>query len=132
MKGLDPNVPLGQVLLFTPERGTLMATKQESKYRTSTWWDVKVYCLEVGKAHNGYCIVHFSPNLPERAGKAFSVQVCWYPRGRGPSEGYLVAVSDTWPHIDHAAMTDLLMRLIYDLDAKLTRWEQEAKQGALF
>lgn len=131
-KGLDCDVPSQQVLLFTAERGTLMPTKEESRYRSSSWWDVKVYCLEVSKAHNGYCVVHASPNMPERVNKAMCWQVCWYPRGRAVSEGYQLAVSDYWPHTDYKVVTDLLMKLIYDLDWRLTDRQVRAEQAAMF
>lgn len=109
-----------------------MATKEESRYRSSTWWDVKQYCLEVGKAHNGYCMVQMSPNVTDRTGKAFSVTLAWYPKGREASEGYLVGVSEMWPHIDFKVLPDMLMKMCFNLDFKLTEREVEAKRKAFF
>jgi len=102
-----------------------MGTKEEAKYRSSTWWDIKVYCLEVGKAHNGYVVFMMSPNVTERVSKAFAITVGWFPRGRGPSEGYLMGISEYWPHTDFRTVTDLYMWMLYRLDAKLTDWEKE-------
>jgi hypothetical protein len=101
-----------------------MPTKEEQKYRSSTWWDVRVYCLEVGKAHNGYCVVHSSPNLPEKVKKSFYWSVNFYPYGRSVSEGYRMSCGDYMPHVDYAAVTDLLMFLIYTLDNRLTEEER--------
>lgn len=109
-----------------------MGTKEDSRFREPTWWDVKVYCLEVGKAHNGYVVVTMSPNVAERTGKSFSLTVGFWPRGRGASEGYLVGVSEMWPHIDYKTMPAMLMNMIFQLDWKLTENETKAGQRALF
>lgn len=109
-----------------------MATKLAERSHGSTWWDVKVYCLEVGKAHNGYVVVTMSPNLPERVGKAFSISVGWYPRTRSVEDGYTLGVSEYWPHVDYKSMTDLLMNLIYQLDWKLTDREFKSIKQARF
>jgi len=109
-----------------------MATKLDQRSRSATWWDVKIYCLEVGKGHNGYVSIQMSPNVPERAGKAFSVTVAWWPKSRPVSTGYLIGVSENWPHVDYSAMPDLLMNLIYQLDWKLTEREHTAERQAAF
>lgn len=109
-----------------------MPTKESSRLRSSSWWDVKVYCLEVGKAHNGYCIVQFSPNLPEKVKACGHWQVCFYPRGRSVEQGYKVARGYQWPHGDFATVPDLLMKAIYDLDWALTDGQVRAEQQANF
>lgn len=102
-----------------------MSVKPREYRPGSSWWDVKVYCLEVGKAHNGYVVVTMSPNLPERVSKSFAITVGWYPRARPVADGYLMGVSEYWPHIDFKSMTDLLMKMIYDLDWRLTVAERD-------
>jgi hypothetical protein len=109
-----------------------MPTKEDQRSRSATWWDVKVYCLEVGKAHNGYVSIIASPNVPERVGKAFSWTVAWWPQNRPVSTGYLIGVSEQYPHVDHAAVTDLLMKMIFNLDWKLTEREHTAERQASF
>lgn len=109
-----------------------MPTKEGMRYRSSSWWDVKVYCLEVGKAHNGYVLVHTSFNLPERVKKVAYWKVCFWPAGRSVEKGYTVAVGEYMPHTDYTSVTDLLMRLCYDLDAKLTQAERDMARQQSF
>lgn len=112
--------------------GSTMPTKESSRYRSATWWDVKVYALEVGKAHNGYVGIQTSFNVPERIGKACHWTVCWWPKNRPISEGYLLGVGQHWPHVDHTTVTDMVMAMIFELDFKLTERERAAERQTQF
>lgn len=109
-----------------------MATKQSEQYRSSTWFDVRVYCGEVGKAHNGYVVVHASPNLPDKVKKTFYWSVCFYPRGRSVAEGYTASRGEYMPNVDFVSVTDLLMFLCYQLDNDLTSRRRKAETQARF
>jgi hypothetical protein len=109
-----------------------MATKEEQRYRSATWWDVRVYCLEVGKAHNGYVTFIASPNTPERTNHALVWTAAWWPRGRAPSEGYTVGVTGYFPCNDYKTVPDLLMNMIYQLDWKLTEREASKLRQSAF
>lgn len=109
-----------------------MATKEDQRYLTSTWWDVKVYCLEVGKAHNGYVVVSAHFDLPDRVRKTALWGVYYWPKGWAVAKGYTAAVTEYMPHTDYKAVTDLVMRMCYDLDAMLTRREREALAQSSF
>lgn len=109
-----------------------MATRQEERYLSATWWDVKVYCLEFGKAHNGYVSITAHFDLPDKVKKTALWQVNFWPRGRAVAEGSTWGVHDYMPHIDHVTVPDLLLRLIYDLDAKMTAAAQKKERQAHF
>jgi len=96
------------------------------------WLDVADYMNEVGKAHNGYLRVRMGSDMPQRGGKYLYVSVEFWPHSRPVEKGFQTQVHLMWPNSDFRSMTSALVRLILDLDFKLTTETHKAVVQAHF
>ena len=85
------------------------------------WVDIADYMNEVGRAHNGYLKTRMGADMPARGGKYLYVAVEFWPKGRPVEHGFRTQVYEYWPHTDFRSMTALLLKLILELDFKLTQ-----------
>jgi hypothetical protein len=96
------------------------------------WLDIADYLNEVGKAHNGFLKVRMGADVPVRSGKYLYVAVEFWPKGRPVTQGFRTQVHEQWPHTDYRSMTALLLKLILELDFKLTQEMTEVLTQAHF
>lgn len=96
------------------------------------WLDIADYMNEVGKAHNGYLRVRMGSDVPLRSGMYLFVAVEFWPKGRPVAQGFKTQAHHRWPSSDFKSMTALLLKLVLDLDFKLTQEQFKAEEQAHF
>jgi len=96
------------------------------------WLDVADYLNEVGRAHGGYLKVRMGADMPVKGGKYLYVAIEWWPKDRPVAQGFATQVYQTWPHTDYKSMTALLVKLILELDFKLTQEQHKRVTQAHF
>lgn len=126
-------------LWYTPlvyrlvEGFTMSASEDDRKVTGPSWWDVQRAQLAIRKDWGGSCTIEMSAAEPVN-GKlpyALHVRVTHHARSEG-KWGAETSTASPWPHSDHKTMPGMLLKLLWDLDWKLTEKKDTAEQQAAF
>lgn len=107
--------------------------EDDRKETGPSWWDVRRAQLELRKSWGGSCVVELTAVEPtgKPGDKALCIRVTHQARADGRPGAAMVA-SSYWPNIDHKTMPGLLLKLLWDLDWKLTEAKNIAERQTAF
>lgn len=98
-----------------------------------SWNDVQDHLRELGKTHHRACRIELAL-CPDRAGQTtygLWVRVVAWERSEGRLTGE-IATGRKWPTSDHKTMPGMMLRLIHELDHRLTEMREQAERQAAF
>jgi hypothetical protein len=111
----------------------MSSTDDDRKQTGPSWWDVSTAQTELRASWGGSCTIEMTAGDAGHGKRPYALHIRVTHHARSDGKwGAETVTSSPWPNIDHKTMPGLLLKLLWDLDWKLTEKRDQAARQAKF